>query len=132
MSSYLLLSSLFFHLIFCKIIIINSFSFEWKGIVWVLRLLFMIYIFEPILPVRKFCLITTSSHDWSITLLYSCCYLFLWFNLIWLVRHFICCRRVHSVRINYFVLFFWIKSILLSYNLSLTKLLVIFFLIIRY
>lgn len=60
------------HLLLSKVLLIRRVSFEGKGVVWVLRMLLMVDILHPILPVRELsciaaCLLNRGSIKLSLT-----------------------------------------------------------------
>lgn len=118
------------HLFFCVIVLVRRVSFERKGVVRKLRLFFMIDICMPIVPVREIGCIRWHLLCWSSTFL-SLSYLFLlrcnWERLECCL---ICGRCFHSMRIDYLMLLFYIKRILLLYNNRLLILRLVLFLVV--
>lgn len=101
---------------FSKIIGIWRLTFEWKWIIWVLGVSFMVNILVTIVPIRETWLIWTGFLCRSIILVLLPYLLLLRYHLKWLVRNFICCWQLHSMWIYNLMLFFWIKSFLLRYD----------------
>jgi hypothetical protein len=129
---HILLSSQLSHLFFSEILFIVWISFEGQGIKWKLGMLFMVHVFFTIVPIGKLCCIRTS-------LLHRCIILFNWSFLFLLRCYFkaleyclICSCCVHWMRVNYFMLLFYVESILLLNNLCVFKLFIVLFLIVGY
>jgi hypothetical protein len=129
---HILLSSQLSHLFFCEILFIVWISFEGQRIKWKLGVLFMVDVFFTIIPIGELCCIRASLLHWCI-ILFNWSFLFLlrcYFKV--LKYSLICSCCVHWMRVNDFMFFFYVESILLLKNLCVFKLFIVFFLVVSY